>query len=290
MAKRSLPAVEPQRAVLTVEQMKRGIVRFQKRIDELQAFDPTSVQKRWAPEVSILEKAIDETLVAVFGSNTIEYNRYRSATNLDRGPVIMGREFAPREVQQFLAEGKQRAILTLQQAIRGLEEEIEEQETLVKPVNAKVESERDLTKVFIVHGHDEGAREAVARFLERLGLKPIILHEQANQGRTVIEKVENHGNVSFAIVLLTPDDEGGKKGEVLKPRARQNVLLELGYFIGRLGRKHVCALKRGELDIPSDFAGVIAEAFDDGGGWKQKLAAELDAAGFPIDWNKVMRP
>ena len=144
-------------------------------------------------------------------------------------------------------------------------------------------------KVFIVHGHDDGARETVARFLERIGLEAIILHEQANQGRTVIEKVVAHSDVGFAVVLLTPDDEGCVRGGTPEPRARQNVLLELGYFIGRLGREKVCALKRGILEIPSDFAGVVWETMDSNGGWKQALARELEAAGHSIDWNKVMR-
>ncbi len=145
--------------------------------------------------------------------------------------------------------------------------------------------------VFIVHGHDGEARESVARFLGNIGLNPIILHEQANRGRTVIEKVEAHSEVGFAVVLLTPDDEGRVKGtNELEPRARQNVLLELGYFIGRLGRENVCALKRGTLEIPSDFAGVVWETMDTGVGWKQALGRELSAAGYEIDWNKVMRP
>ena len=144
-------------------------------------------------------------------------------------------------------------------------------------------------KVFIVHGHDDGARETVARFLERIGLEAIILHEQANQGRTIIEKVVAHSDVGFAVVLLRPDDEGCVKGGTPEPRARQNVLLELGYFIGRLGRDKVCALKRGAVEIPSDFAGVVWETMDSGGGWKQALARELEAAGHSIDWNKVMR-
>jgi len=127
----------------------------------------------------------------------------------------------------------------------------------------------DLSKVFVVHCHDEGAREAVARFIGDLGFQPIILHERANEGRTVIEKVEAHGDVGFAVVLLTPDDEGCEKGGTPGPRARQNVVLELGYFVGRLGRNRVCALKRGELEIPSDFGGVVYEAFDAAGGWKQ---------------------
>lgn len=144
-------------------------------------------------------------------------------------------------------------------------------------------------KIFVVHGHDEGARESVARFLEKIGFKVIILHEQANRGRTVIEKVEANSDVSFAVVILTPDDEGAAKGGLPEPRARQNVLLELGYFIGKLGRDKVCALKRGVLEIPSDFAGVVWEAMDAGQGWKRALARELEAAGHAIDWNEVMK-
>ncbi|WP_027853092.1 TIR domain-containing protein [Marinobacterium litorale] len=163
-----------------------------------------------------------------------------------------------------------------------------------KHIQAKGETEVVLNnslsrKVFIVHGHDEGAREMVARFLERIDFEPIILHEQANQGRTVIEKVEKHGDVGFAVVLLTPDDEGRVKGGDWQTRPRQNVLLELGYFIGRLKRERVCALKRGDLEIPSDFAGVVWEVMDVAGAWKQALARELSAAGYSIDWNRVMR-
>ena len=144
-------------------------------------------------------------------------------------------------------------------------------------------------KVFIVHGHADGPREAVARFLAQLGLEPIILHERANQGRTIIEKFEAHSDVGFAIVLLTPDDEGGRQGEKQHPRARQNVILELGYFIGRLGRRRVCALKAGDVELPSDILGVVWTPLDPEGGWKQRLAKELDAAGYRLDWNKVMR-
>ncbi len=145
-------------------------------------------------------------------------------------------------------------------------------------------------KVFIVHGHDGEAREGVARFLEKIGFEAIILHEQANRGMTVIEKVNAHGDVGFAVVLLTPDDEGRvKSGGELEPRARQNVLLELGYFIGRIGRDKVCALKKGNVEIPSDFAGVVWQEMDATSGWKQALARELQAAGHQIDWNSVMR-
>lgn len=142
-------------------------------------------------------------------------------------------------------------------------------------------------RVFVVHGREEGPREAVARFLSKIGLEPIILHEQANQSQTVIEKIEAYSDVGFAVVLLTPDDEGNLKGEAPQPRARQNVLLELGYFIGKLTRKRVCTLKSGEIEIPSDWRGIIDEPFD--GGWQKTLARELKAAGYEIDWNKVMQ-
>ncbi len=155
--------------------------------------------------------------------------------------------------------------------------------------NTKTYTRNLSRKVFIVHGHNEGTREKLARFLEQLEFTPVILHEQASRGGTVIEKVEAHSDVGFAVVLLTPDDEGREIGGTLRPRARQNVVLELGYFLGRLGRKHVCALKQGELEIPSDFEGVVYVKFDDSGGWKQALGKELEAAGFEIDWGKAMR-
>ncbi|MGG2041270.1 TIR domain-containing protein [Burkholderia gladioli] len=143
-------------------------------------------------------------------------------------------------------------------------------------------------KVFIVHGHDGEARETVARYLYKLGFEPVILHEQANQGRTVIEKIEANRDVGFAVVLLTPDDVGRSvKEDEMKPRARQNVLLELGYFICHLGRGRVCTLRRGSVDIPSDFAGVVWENMDDGNGWKMALARELRAAGHEVDLNKA---
>jgi predicted nucleotide-binding protein len=138
-------------------------------------------------------------------------------------------------------------------------------------------------KVFVVHGHDEAVREAVARFIHKLGLVPVILHEQVNQGLTIVEKLERHGDVGYAIILLTPDDVGGTNPESLQPRARQNVVLELGYFVGRLGRNHVCAIHRGTVELPSDYVGVVYVPFDSAGGWSIQLAKELRAAGFEID-------
>jgi predicted nucleotide-binding protein len=145
-------------------------------------------------------------------------------------------------------------------------------------------------KVFVVHGHDEGAREATARFLERLGLQPIVLHEMPSGGRTIIEKLEQYSDVDFAVVLLTPDDVGAvaTAAERLSPRARQNVMLELGFFVGKLGRDHVCALHKGAVELPSDFFGVVYVPMDDGNGWKVLLAKELREAGFDVDLNSAL--
>lgn len=158
-----------------------------------------------------------------------------------------------------------------------------------KHANSQIPMASNSDKIFIVHGHDGEARETVARFIEKIGFRAVILHEQASQNRTIIEKVEAESDVGFAVVLLTPDDVGCEVGGDPKPRARQNVILELGYFMGRLGRSRVCALKRGIVDIPSDFAGVVWTDMDASKGWQATLARELDAAGYAINWNDVMR-
>jgi predicted nucleotide-binding protein len=267
--------------------MMKGVERLRARIADLEAFDPYRVPDPDAPQVAALRIAIDDTLVSVFGKDTLDYERYSRACLLN--PGTGWEHFFSKSHTYFLKRSRNESIAIIREAIRGLEEKLAQrvQDELSGPVHASsTKSER---KVFVVHGHDEGAREAIARFLERIGLEAIILHEQANRGRTVIEKVESHGDVRFAIVLLTPDDEGCAKGGSQQPRARQNVILELGYFIGRLGRNSVCALKRGELEIPSDFGGVVYDTFDATGGWKQAIGRELMAAGFEIDWNLVMR-
>jgi predicted nucleotide-binding protein len=143
--------------------------------------------------------------------------------------------------------------------------------------------------VFIVHGHDNAARESVARFIEKLKLNAIILLEQPSRGRTIIQKFRDHAELAgFAVVLLTPDDVVMAKGASgLQDRARQNVIFELGFFLGLLGDGHVCALNAG-VEIPSDFAGVIYEKLDPAGAWKLALAKEMKAAGLDVDMNLAM--
>lgn len=144
-------------------------------------------------------------------------------------------------------------------------------------------------KVFIVHGHDNDALQSVARFISRIGLEEIILSERPDGSRTIIEKFEaESGDVSFAIVLMTPDDSGNAlAAESIRLRARQNVLYELGYFAGKLGRGKVLVLKKGDIEIPSDLAGVLYTELDEHGGWKRKLLSELAYAGVPFDKEKA---
>jgi len=140
-------------------------------------------------------------------------------------------------------------------------------------------------KVLVVYGRNEETKEKVARFLMKLGLEPVLLDEQAAHGRTLIEKLEA-SPVDFAVVLLTGDDVGALRSsepQRLRPRARQNVIFELGYSIAKLGREYVCALYEEQVELPSDFRGVEYKPLDSAGAWKSKLAKELLEAGFQFD-------
>lgn len=145
--------------------------------------------------------------------------------------------------------------------------------------------------VFIVHGHDEAAKISVARFIEKLGLEAIILHEQPNKGQTIIEKFESKAaQVSFAIVVLTPDDIAASKDKPTetKLRARQNVILELGYFCAALGRERVCVLYKEGVEIPSDYIGVVYTELDNAEGWHLKLAKEMKEANLNVNLNDIL--
>ena len=150
-------------------------------------------------------------------------------------------------------------------------------------------SQADQNRVFVVHGRDEGSKHEVARFLEKLRLTPIILHEQPNGGRTLIAKFQGESaSTKFAVVIMTPDDAGGGVGEPPKPRARQNVIFELGFFVGKLGTKNVCVLVSGDIERPSDFEGVVYISYGPKTEWKTELARELHSAGINFDPGRLL--
>ena len=142
----------------------------------------------------------------------------------------------------------------------------------------------DPQKVFIVHGHNETVKQTVARTLESIGLTPVILAEQPDKGRTVIEKFENEGNdVGFAVVLLTADDKGRKnKARTMQSRARQNVVFEMGYFMALLGRERVLLLLQEGVEAPSDLTGIVYTKLDKDGSWKYRLVKELREHGYDV--------
>ena len=157
----------------------------------------------------------------------------------------------------------------------------------------KIEEEKNVcnsNNVFIVHGHDEEMILKVEQVITKLGLSPIILHNQVNAGNTIIEKFEaNSSSAQFAIILLTADDEGKDKTESeLHFRARQNVILEMGYFMGKLGRKKVFPLLGIGVEKPSDLDGIVYVPIDSNDIWKYELVKELKACGYNVDANKLI--
>ena len=234
-----------------------------------------------------LKKWRRDTRVAIqytFG----EESKVTDFTNIEYWPSIVMSGDSDDTFQSAYEDGLNSAEAVLESMIDEVDEYWQDDEVSTSVPDRRV-VESSTNEVFLIHGRDGGTRETVARFLEHLGLVPVILAEQASQGSTIIEKFETRANVSFAIALLTPDDAGSLDSETdaPRPRARQNVIFELGYFIGRLGREKVCALTKGEVEIPSDYSGVVYVSLE-GDGWKIELVKELKAAGLNVDANRVL--
>ena len=212
-----------------------------------------------------------------------------SAAPISASPILRGEDFG----------SCRRQLLAILQSVQASTQEsvLDEmrREQLHRPEVASKQASSAkippaIKKVFLVHGHDEKLKAQVARCLERLDLQPVILHEQPSLSQTIIEKFEKHADVVFAVVLLTPDDVGGQANARTpqQPRARQNVVFEFGYFLGRLGRSKVCCLYTGDVEMLSDWSGVLYIKADVEGAWKLSLAGELKAAGFDVDANRLL--
>ena len=146
-------------------------------------------------------------------------------------------------------------------------------------------------RIFIVHGHDHAAKAELEVFLQSLGVEPIVLHRQPDQGRTLIEKFEQHSDVGFAFILLTPDDVAyAADQDALADidrnkefRARPNVIFEFGYFVGKLGRQRVCCLIRGDVARPSDIDGLVYKPITQSvEAIGLSMIKELKAAGYTV--------
>ena len=200
--------------------------------------------------------------------------------------VLGGARNNPRqELDNFLrkVEIKLTNLKKLKNKINLLKSDIEDES-----VSSDKTIELNKSQVFIVHGHDDLTKITVESFIKDLGFEPIILHKQATSGRTIIEKIEQYSNVGFGIVLYTPCDVGSKQMDELdlKPRARQNVVFEHGYLIGKIRRENVCAIVKDNVETPNDISGVVYISLN--GEWKLDLAKELRNSGYKVDMNKVI--
>jgi len=237
-------------------------------------------------ERSKWQKYTGELLRRLFDSPSLaeEFNPVIGFAVVGGGPRELGRE-----VRDFIRD-MDHDVATLE-SVRDRLELIPERAVLVAETQQKTREIPSRGRaVFIVHGHDEAAKQSVARFLEKLSLHAIVLHDQPDAGRTLIEKFEAYSDVGFAVVLLTPDDVGypqNRQGEA-RPRARQNVIFELGFFIGKLGRGRVCALYKEGVEIPSDYVGVLYTPMDPAGAWQLQLAKEIRHSGIDINLDKLL--
>ena len=257
--------------------------------DKIKAIADLMQKTRKSMEFSMWLRETETLLIHAFGPKSRQVHDFKAISYyppiISFGPYDDNRDT---DYQTFYLSGLQ----TARECLLAIVTEVKDFYPDDVDVNAKTVERRggsnagsNSRKVFVVHGHDEGMKSSVARFLEKLDLQPIILHEQPNGGKTIIEKFEANADVAFAVVLISPDDEGNEKGkkDKLQNRARQNVILELGYFIGRLSRAHVCALQSGEIETPTDVLGVLYVPYDLNGGWKIQLVKEIRAAGISLE-------
>lgn len=274
---------------MTRQTKSRAIQRLQKSlntISELKKLQHGSAEfKKWNRATRI---AVDN----VFGSESQHSKEFASIKYIPSGYEILAAttdDDLERMNQRAYFQGLDSASILLSSMIDEIDEYWEDS-SQTSPLSVQETESPTSNEVFVVHGRDEGAKDTLARFLERLGLQPVVLAELPSQGLTIIEKFERHAQVAFAVVLMTPDDTGSLQGgsDSSRPRARQNVIFEMGFFIGRLGRDRVCSLTKGDVEIPSDYSGVVYIPYDDYGGWQARLIGEFQAAGLDVDANRAI--
>jgi predicted nucleotide-binding protein len=223
------------------------------------------------PEFTIWKNQVERLIIRHYGEDSIECKQFQAIDFFPGFPMM------PELHKQYVDSCKWGL-----EIVRGmLENFMEEWE-----VNTMSLIDSKPTKVFIVHGHDELLKVKIARLVEQQGIEAIILSEKENEGKTIIEKLEGHSDVGAAILLFTPDDSGKEIFEEnAKPRARQNVVFEAGFFMGKLGRNKTIMVATGKnLELPSDLHGLI---YTSDTNWQFSIIREMKAMGFDVDMNKV---
>lgn len=240
---------------------------------------------------------------SVLELSTIKKSIKSTSFNLHLSFIDINSELT--NVEKYQADNVQEVIYKLSELIIFLQEEMEVRKDfyinnnqqnsvpqIIEPITSKKGNEKIMTKInngiFIVHGHDRTMVLEVERLVEHIGLDPVILGDQVDQGfYSIFDKFERHANESkYAIILFSPDDETTEG----KRRARQNVIFELGYFLGKFGKDKVTLLNKDsteQFDIPTDVIGSAYIKFDNEGAWKIKLARALNASGLSVDYSKI---
>jgi predicted nucleotide-binding protein len=269
------------------ENAVRAKERLQGRVAEKRALNPS--QPDYVSKAQIAFDIARSTVREVFGRNSDEAATFGAAliqsgsSNIAYGPFddLEGLE------QQNAELRAQEAIARLESLVRLVDEKTIATPSTRLPARPVGALSR---RVFLVHGRDDRLKLQVAQTLKQLDLEPIILHEQPDRGRTIMEKLEDYVDVGFAVILMTGDDRGGAKDtprETYQLRARQGVLLEMGLFLGRLSRARVCVLYEPDVERPSDYDGVLYKKLDASNAWRLELAREIRAAGIDVDFNRL---
>lgn len=261
---------------------------LQRYLDKIPALRQSSVDSqeftKWRRDTRV---AIEN----VFGQNSSNAKDFNSINYIPMVVYQIQNDVAGRSslYREAYINGLKKSEAILQSMIGEIEEYWPDDDQAQNPApTSQFQKQTNTSQVFIIHGRDIGTRDTIARFLESLDLEPVILQEQPDRSRTIIEKFEEYAQVNFAIALFTPDDFGGLKGDDAQSRARQNVVFEFGYFIGKYGRGRVRALVKGNIEIPSDYSGVVNILLDASDGWKMRLVRELKSAGFDVDANHLL--
>ena len=234
-----------------------------------------------APAFEAWHTKAERFLIKKYGKDSLEHKKFYDTYF---APLIWCGQDEAEDIRisiQWCADGLRSCKAVFETYLEDIADEIP---TATNTKNTS--KQRNMGRVFIVHGHDGELKQSVARIIEKQGIEAIILSEQANKGRTIIEKFEDYSDVGGAICLFTADDYGKAKSDKTdNTRARQNVVLETGYFMGKLGRDHVVLLADKGIEMPSDLSGVV---YTDTGSWQFALLKELAAMGYKVDLNKLL--
>lgn len=254
-------------------------------IESLRALDYEAISfRQW-------KRRVENLLIHGFGEATLQVEEFRNIVFYDFYADNSAKDvWTVDETYYDPAEEFQKGLNAAKVQLLAISEDVTKHfEDGNKPVVSSKSLSMVNKKVFIVHGHDESLRVKMEATLIKLGFEPIVLRKQPNRLRTIIEKFEDYADVGFAVILLTADDVGCDKNKLddKKFRARQNVVLEMGYFIAKLGRGRVMAVRDPDIEDPGDIAGVVYTDSSNDSQWQMELVRELKAAGYEVDMNKL---